>query len=143
MYLCSGLGKRKCPDPIIRVPPTYYIHVLTDRWIGAITRFADCEDILHVGGTGAKVENNSEQTKFCTMKVVELVKISTKILEMMSNSDIRTGDYKFVEMYEEYKRLRNAGEKYWYIIASLAERYSISESSVKRLIRRFENEVKP
>ena len=81
------------------------------------------------------------QPKFCTVKIIELVKISQKTLEMMSISDIRTSDYKFVEMYDEYRRMRDAGEKYWYIIAILAEKYKTSESSVKRAVKRLSQEV--
>ena len=75
------------------------------------------------------------------MKVIELVKINRKPMELMSKCDIKQSDYQYIELFDEYKRLRDNKEKYWYIIASLAERYQISESSVKRLIKRLSREV--
>ena len=41
------------------------------------------------------------------MKIVELIKISTETLKMMSNSGIKTGDWQHVKMYEEYQEMRN------------------------------------
>ena len=75
------------------------------------------------------------------MKIVELVKISTETLKMMSNSGIRTEDYRHVEMYEEYCSMRTAKEKFRYIMAFLAEKYKLSESSVKRIVKRLSSEV--
>lgn len=76
------------------------------------------------------------------MKVVELVKISTEAMKMMSKVDIRLSDWQYVKLYEEYLNMRAKREKFRYIIAHLAEVYHISESSVKRVIRRFSHEVK-
>lgn len=75
------------------------------------------------------------------MKVVELVKISTEALKLMSDAGIRTEDYAHVSMYEEYLEMRARREKFRYIIAHLAERYHLSESTVKRIIRRLSGEV--
>lgn len=60
----------------------------------------------------------------------------------MSKYGIRQEDYRFIDMYEEYVNMRKDGEKYAYIVAVLSEKYGISESSVKRLIRRLSYEVK-
>ena len=76
------------------------------------------------------------------MTCAELVKINSKSMELMSKYEIRQEDYQYVSMYDEYRLLRDSGEKYWYIIASLAEKYHISESSVKRLIKRLSKEVR-
>lgn len=73
---------------------------------------------------------------------VELVKINRKPMELMSKSGLRAEDYKYVDMYDEYQRMRTDGEKVNYILAHLAERYGVSESSVKRIVRRFSGEVR-
>ena len=75
------------------------------------------------------------------MKVIDLVKISMEALKMMSNSGIKTGDWKHVKMYEEYLDMRRNCEKFRYIMAYLAEKYKISESSVKRILKRLSEEV--
>lgn len=76
------------------------------------------------------------------MKAVELVKISTESMKMMSKIDIKMHDWQYVTMYEEYLGMRANREKFRYIIAHLAEVYHISESSVKRVIRKMGCEVK-
>ena len=75
------------------------------------------------------------------MRGVELVKISIETLKMMSNSGIKMSDWKFVEMYEEYIEMRKRREKFRYIIAHLAEKYTTSESSIKRVVKRLSREV--
>ena len=75
------------------------------------------------------------------MKIVELVKISKESLKMMSDFGIKTGDWKHVGMYEEYLDMRNRCEKFRYIMAYLAEKYRLSESSVKRIVKRLSSEV--
>lgn len=76
------------------------------------------------------------------MKAVELVKISRNALEMMSKFDIKQNDWQFVPMYEEYLAMRQKREKFRYVLAYLAEKYSLSENSVRRVIRRLGREVK-
>lgn len=75
------------------------------------------------------------------MKIVELIKISTESLKMMSKHDIKLNDWKHVEMFEEYLDMRSRCEKFRYIMAYLAEKYRMSESSVKRIVKRLSREV--
>ena len=75
------------------------------------------------------------------MKVVELVKISMEALKMMSNSGIKTEDWRHIEMYEEYMDMRKNCEKFRYIMAYLAEKYNTSESTIKRVVKRLSREV--
>lgn len=76
------------------------------------------------------------------MKVVELVKISSEAMKVMSDSGIRTEDWRFVRMYEEYVEMRQRNEKFRYVVAVLAEKYKVSESTVKRMVCRLAKEVK-
>ncbi len=75
------------------------------------------------------------------MKCADLVKINRISMELMSKHDIRQSDYAFIELYEEYLVMRDRGDKYNYIIAVLSERYNISDSTVKRIVRRLSKEV--
>lgn len=81
-------------------------------------------------------------SKFVPMKAVELVKISTEAMKVMSEADIRVDDWRWVKMYEEYLEMRERREKFRYVVAHLAEVYGVSESSVKRVVKRLEREVK-
>ena len=91
-----------------------------------------------VGDAGANI---TIKNHFCTMKVVDLVKISKEAMKMMSNSGIKTEDWQHVEMYDEYQSMRSKRDKFRYILAFLSEKYKLSESTVKRIIRRLSEEV--
>lgn len=62
-------------------------------------------------------------------------------MKLMSDHDLKTSDYKYLEMYDKYISMRGMCEKIGYIIAYLSEAYNISESSVKRIIKRLSTEV--
>ena len=51
-------------------------------------------------------------------------------------------DYRHIDMYLEFKEMLAKNEKKEYIKTSLAEKYHMSESSVVRVIRRFDKLVK-
>ena len=76
------------------------------------------------------------------MKVIDYLKIGREFLKKMSNIDLRRDDYLHIELYEEYMRMRYDGDKVDYILRVLADRYRLSESTVKRIVRRFSQEVK-
>lgn len=59
--------------------------------------------------------------KRCTMKVVELVKISREALKLMSENDVMRDDWRFVPMYEEFQTMRGNGLKYRECIRMLSE----------------------
>lgn len=75
------------------------------------------------------------------MKAAELVKISKESLKMLSISGIKMGDWAHLPMFEEYLDMRLNKEKFRYIMAYLAEKYKLSESSIKRIIKRLSAEV--
>ncbi len=76
------------------------------------------------------------------MKVVELVKISREAMKMMSNSGIKAEDWQHIELFDEYQTMRGNRDKFRYVIVFLSEKYRLSESSVKRIVRRFSREVR-
>lgn len=76
------------------------------------------------------------------MKVAELVKISCELLKMLSKHEVKTDDYRYVEMYYEYLRLRGRKEKYRYVTQELANKYGVSRSTVERVIQRFRRDLR-
>ena len=76
------------------------------------------------------------------MKVVEYLKIGREFLQLMSNFDLRRDDYQHIELYEEYMMLRGKGEKVDYILSILSNKYTLSESTIKRIVKRLSKEVK-
>ena len=64
-----------------------------------------------------------------------------ELLKMMSICDLKVEDYRYIELYSEYVKARQNHEKYAVIIMELSQKYEISESTVKRIIKRFEREI--
>ena len=75
------------------------------------------------------------------MKVIEILKLSESLLKAMSSFDLRQNDWKYIAMYEEYRSLRDRGIKYAYVLAELSDKYGISESTLKRIVKRFSKTV--
>lgn len=76
------------------------------------------------------------------MKAIELLRVGAELLKMMSIFELRRDDYKHIGMYEEYMQRRIAGEKVDAILFDLSEKYSMSESTLKRVVKRLGGEVK-
>ena len=76
------------------------------------------------------------------MEVVEFLKMSRELLKKMSKYDLKCNDYEHIEMFEEYARMRCRGDKVDYILCVLSEEYGMSESTIKRIVKRLSGEVK-
>lgn len=74
------------------------------------------------------------------MKVVELLKIGSELLKLMSDNDVKRDDYRFVKMYHEYLNMRRKGIKYRAVVQMLADEYHTSKASIERAIRRLGKE---
>lgn len=52
-------------------------------------------------------------------------------------------DVLYIELYNDYNRLLDEGEKVSYIVAVLAERYNVCERKVYTLIKRLQSDCNP
>lgn len=52
-------------------------------------------------------------------------------------------DVQYIELYNDYNRLLDEGEKVSYIVAVLAERYNVCERKVYTLIKRLQSDCNP
>ena len=52
-------------------------------------------------------------------------------------------DVQYIELYNDYNRLLDEGEKVSYIVAVLAERYNVCERKVYTLIKRLQSVCNP
>ena len=75
------------------------------------------------------------------MKVVEILRMSRDLLKFVSENGLKSDDYMFVGLYYEYEYRRKNHEKYAVTLSSLSKKYKVSETTVKRLIRRLGREV--
>ena len=74
------------------------------------------------------------------MKVIELLKIGSEMLKLMSQNEVNRDDWRFVPMYDEFQQMRKNGVKYREAVRMLAEDYHVSRATVERAIKRLESD---
>ena len=75
------------------------------------------------------------------MLAIDLVRFCSDMLKRLSDCDILIDDYKRVGMCDEYCKLIDAGHKKEYAIAVVTEKYKVSESTLRRVLRRLRKSV--
>ena len=74
------------------------------------------------------------------MKIIEIVKINRELLKNLHTAGVRMEDAEYINLYADYHKLKENGEKVSYIVAVLSDCYSVSERTVYSLIKRFSSE---
>lgn len=75
------------------------------------------------------------------MKVIEILNFNRELLKRLQASGIRL-DARYIDLYSDYTRLLDQGEKVSYVVAVLSEKYSVSERKVYALVKRFQSDCK-
>ncbi|EPH18656.1 hypothetical protein [Hoylesella oralis] len=76
------------------------------------------------------------------MKVIEILKFNRELLKRLRTAGIMLKDTEYINLYTDYRKMIAEGEKVSYVVAVLADRYSVSERKVYGLIKRFESDCK-
>lgn len=71
------------------------------------------------------------------MKVIEILELSSSILKTLHRIGISVGDCKYIEMYDEFERMKSEGNKTTYIVAVLSEKYGICERKIYKIINKL------
>lgn len=74
------------------------------------------------------------------MKVIDVLELSQKPIELLQKSCIRIDDVRFLPLYHDYVDMH--GLKKAYVVNALAAKYGISERKVYYLIRKFSQDCK-
>ena len=74
------------------------------------------------------------------MKVIEILNLNKELLKKFQTAGIRMEDVEYIDLFNEYLALVTQGEKVSYIVATLADKYTICERKVYDLIRRFKTD---
>lgn len=72
------------------------------------------------------------------MKVIEVLKLNSGILNICKSLGIKVDDVQYIALYNDYIHLRDDGEKVSYIVAVLSERYGCSERKVYDVVKRMQ-----
>ena len=70
-----------------------------------------------------------------------LLKLNINQVKIMSKCGLSVDDVRYVPMYEEYMSLRRSGVPKERIYQHFRSKYNVSESTVKRVIRRLSRRV--
>lgn len=74
------------------------------------------------------------------MKVFEILSLNREFLDRLNSFGINPDDYKWTELYLDFKKMKEYGDKTVYAVAVLAERYNICERKVYKIIREMETD---
>lgn len=76
------------------------------------------------------------------MTQYEALKLSGRLIEQLESVGVRPSDHKYLRLFEEWQEAKRRGEKVGYIVACLADRYSVSERTVYDVVKRLESDCK-
>ena len=76
------------------------------------------------------------------MKAYKMLFLLRDFMKSMSELGIKMDDYKYIDLCQEYNELVSKGNKREYARAVLSRKYSVSESTVFRIITRMNKSIK-
>lgn len=76
------------------------------------------------------------------MRQYEFLKATASILHVLEDNKIDARDIKYLELYEDFTRLKSEGHKISYIVEYLSEQYECGVATVYRIIKRMEQNLK-
>lgn len=76
------------------------------------------------------------------MKVYELLQAVEDVCKHLNENGVKATDERYLQLYADWVRMRNEGQKYQYIVYYLSTQYNVSESGIARIVKRFEKEAK-
>lgn len=76
------------------------------------------------------------------MTQYELLKTVESLLVVLMSNDVDAKDVKYLEMYQEYMRLKKEGHKVGYVVYYLSQQYECSEATVYRVVKRMTQKIR-
>ncbi len=74
------------------------------------------------------------------MKAVELLKLGAETLKTMSRNGIFVDDWKYIDAYEDFRRMRELGVKYDVAIKDVANSLHVTKRTLQRAFKRLSKE---
>lgn len=76
------------------------------------------------------------------MTQYELLKTAESLFAVLMSNDVDAKDVKYLEMYQEYMRLKKEGHKVGYVVYYLSQQYECSEATVYRVVKRMTQKIR-
>lgn len=77
------------------------------------------------------------------MTIFEVLKFNRELLERLHRIGVLLEDTAYIDLFVDFNNMVGAGEKVSYVVAVLADKYSISERKVYSLIKHFQSSALP
>lgn len=74
------------------------------------------------------------------MTIFEILNFNKELINRLRIAGIRLDDTLYIDLFADYRKLVNNGDKVSYAVAILANKYNISERKVYSILRRFKSE---
>lgn len=74
------------------------------------------------------------------MTLFEILNLNKELLELLAGMGSKPDDYKYIGLYKEYEKMRNAGNKVTYCVTVLSARHGVCGRKVYEIIGRFKKE---
>lgn len=71
------------------------------------------------------------------MTVFEILNFNRELINRLCRIGFKPEDCRYIDLYSDYKRMKDNGEKVTYIVSHLSSEYEISERKVYEVIKRF------
>jgi len=75
------------------------------------------------------------------MKQYDVLKVAEGILRILVSNGVDVKDVKYLQMYEDLKRLESEGHKKTYIVRYLEEQYDVPVATIYRVTKRMEKKM--
>ena len=72
------------------------------------------------------------------MTIFEVITFNRELLARLSAAGIKPEDYRYLDLYNDFKEFVRRGEKVTYVVTVLADRYAVSERQVYKIVKRFD-----
>lgn len=76
------------------------------------------------------------------MTVFEILNFNKELLRRLMATGVKANDCVYVDLYNDYLQMRDAGNKMTYIVAMLSDKYNVSERKVYSIIGRLGKDCK-
>ena len=74
------------------------------------------------------------------MTLFEILYFNRELIEKLQNIGLKPDDYRYIDLYGDYKRMYFQGDKVTYIVSLLSEKYNVSERKIYSIIKRFRSD---
>lgn len=76
------------------------------------------------------------------MTQYDLLRTAESLLTILTANDVDAKDVKYLELYEDFVRLKDEGHKVGYIVYYLSQQYECSEATVYRVVKRMAQDIR-